>query len=307
MLRRNSDYTRAVVETQVQSPQRAAKPGWLKRKLPSLTGSEYEKIRRLLKRSTLNTVCQEAMCPNQFECYGRGTATFLILGNHCSRNCRFCAVAHGPFGPPDVREPGLVAEAVAAMQLRYAVITSVTRDDLADGGSSHFAKTIKAIREKSPATLIEVLIPDFQGCTKALETVIASRPDVLNHNMETVERLYPAVRPQAVYQRSLDLLQQAKEKSPALITKSGVMVGLGETRQELSRTFHDLAEAHCDILTMGQYLQPSKEHLQVERFVPPGEFARLKDEAVQHGFAGVAAAPFVRSSYKAEELYQLAR
>ena len=281
------------------------KPKWLRRSLPS--GPQYEQLRRLLKNHTLHTVCQEAKCPNQFECYGQGTATFMILGERCTRNCRFCAVQHVPTGPPDPEEPQRVAEAVALLGLRYAVVTSVTRDDLGDGGASLFAATIAAIKKSSPATLVEVLIPDFQGDEAALETVLAAAPDVLNHNIETVPRLYPRVRPQADYRRSLALLARAKQSFPEIPTKSGMMLGLGESVEELRATLDDLVAAGCDILTMGQYLQPSLEHLPVECFVPPEEFAAMAAEAEALGFAGVAAGPFVRSSYQAESLYRRAR
>ncbi len=280
------------------------KPPWLRRKLPS--GPTYEKIRQLVKDNNLATVCQEAKCPNQFECYGKGTATFMILGDRCSRNCRFCAVHHGPEGHPDPDEPARIAQAIAKMKLRYAVITSVTRDDLDDGGANQFVHTIKLIQQTNPSTLIEVLIPDLQGNRKALESIINATPDVLNHNMETVQRLYPQVRPQADYKQSLDLLINVKKINPAMITKSGVMVGLGETREELLQLFTDLQSAQCDILTLGQYLQPSKEHLEVKRYIPPEEFAALKQEAELLGFTGIAADPFVRSSYEAETLYQKA-
>ncbi|WP_051305529.1 lipoyl synthase [Desulfogranum mediterraneum] len=288
-----------------EAPARPRKPKWLKRRLP--TGPTYERIRGLVKESQLATVCQEAMCPNQFECYGKGTATFMILGHACSRNCRFCAVSHGPSGPPDPEEPRRLAQAVASMGLHYAVITSVTRDDLADGGANHFARTIQAIRQHSPGVRIEVLIPDLQGDEQALETIVRAGPDVLNHNLETVARLYPLVRPQAIYRRSLELLARVKAMDPAMITKSGLMVGLGESAAELHQAFADLLAAHCDLLTLGQYLQPSKEHLEVVRYLPPEEFALLKARALELGFGGVAADPFVRSSYQAEELYSLAR
>ncbi len=281
------------------------KPRWLRRTLP--TGPEYEKIRQLLKGSALTTVCREAKCPNQFECYGQGTATFMILGERCTRNCRFCAVGHPPEGLPDPEEPERVAEAVALLDLRYAVVTSVTRDDLADGGAALFAETIRAIRRKKPGTLIEVLIPDLQGDREALMTILDAGPDVLNHNTETVERLYPEVRPQARYQRSLELISRAKKARPDIPTKSGLMLGLGETFAEIDKTWRDLFAAGCDILTMGQYLQPSSDHLPVERFLPPEEFAELEDKAYAVGFAGVASGPFVRSSYQAEALYRLAK
>lgn len=283
---------------------KSGKPPWLRRKLPS--GPNYEKIRQLVQENHLATVCQEAMCPNQFECYGKGTATFMILGDHCTRNCRFCAVQHGQLGPPENDEPTRVAQAVKTMGLRYAVITSVTRDDMPDGGAGHFARTIEAIRKVSPDTLIEVLIPDLQGNWDALNTIIEAGPDVLNHNLETVKRLYPTVRPQAVYQRSLDLLRQVKKRQATMITKSGMMVGLGETTEELQIAFADLVHAQCDILTLGQYLQPSKTHLTVEHYLPPEQFDILKKQALHLGFASVASAPFVRSSYQAEELYTMA-
>jgi lipoic acid synthetase len=281
------------------------KPKWLRRSLPS--GPQYEQLRRLLKGHALTTVCQEAMCPNQFECYGQGTATFMILGERCTRDCGFCAVRHSPSGPPDPQEPERVAEAVALLDLRYAVVTSVTRDDLGDGGASLFAATITAIKKRSPATLVEVLIPDFLGDESSLSAVLKAAPDVLNHNIETVARLYPRVRPQADYHRSLELLARVKKVSPHLPAKSGMMLGLGERVEELGQTWQDLRSAGCDILTMGQYLQPSHNHLPVERFVPPEEFVALAKEAQALGFAGVAAGPFVRSSYQAESLYLQAR
>jgi lipoic acid synthetase len=278
------------------------KPRWLRRKLP--TGGQYERIRSLIKDQCLSTVCQEAMCPNQFECFGKGAATFMILGDRCSRNCRFCAVSHGPQGQPDPEEPTRVALAVQTMALSYCVVTSVTRDDLPDGGAAHFAATITAIREHNPQTLIEVLIPDFQGDSQALATVLAARPDVLNHNLETVQRLYPTVRPEAGYQQSLEVLRQSKALAPDTVTKCGIMVGLGETGEELTRLFTDLRQTGCDILTIGQYLQPSKSHLAVERYLPPEEFTALEREALALGFAAVASAPFVRSSYQAEALFR---
>ena len=230
----------------------------------------------------------------------------MILGDRCTRNCRFCAVGHQPQGLPDPEEAGRVAEAVVILELRYAVVTSVTRDDLADGGASFFAATIRTIREKSPKTLVEVLIPDLQGNWQALQTILAAAPDVLNHNIETVAGLYPTVRPQAIYQRSLALLGQAKTINPKIPTKSGIMLGLGETHAELVETWHDLRSAGCDILTMGQYLQPSADHLPVQRFLPPEEFVDLQQQAEAIGFAGVASGPFVRSSYQAGKLYRQA-
>ena len=282
----------------------SAKPNWLRRKLP--TGPGYERIRHLIKDQCLTTVCQEAMCPNQFECFAKGTATFMILGERCTRNCRFCAIGQGPQGPPDPEEPQRVASAIQAMGLRYSVITSVTRDDLSDGGATHFAATIQAIRPYNPQTLIEVLIPDLQGDPEALAVILASRPDVLNHNLETVARLYAEVRPEANYRRSLEVLRLCKTLAPGMVTKSGIMVGLGETASELSQLFTDLRLARCDILTIGQYLQPSKAHLPIQRYVPPDEFAMMAAEALALGFRAVAADPFVRSSYQAQTLYQQA-
>ncbi|MDD2462709.1 MAG: lipoyl synthase [Desulfobulbus sp.] len=281
------------------------KPRWLKRKLPS--GPQYERIRHLIKDQCLSTVCQEAMCPNQFECFGKGAATFMILGDRCSRNCRFCAVGHGPQGQPDPDEPRRVAEAVRTMELSYCVITSVTRDDLGDGGAAHFAATIAALREWNPQTLVEVLIPDFQGNTEALTTVLAARPEVLNHNLETVASLYATVRPQAGYAQSLEVLRQSKRIVPEMVTKCGIMVGLGERREELQQLMADLRRVECDILTIGQYLQPSQNHLPVVRYLPPEEFAELEQEALALGFGAVASAPFVRSSYQAESLLRRAK
>jgi lipoic acid synthetase len=280
------------------------KPRWLRRRLPS--GPEYERIRSLIKEQCLATVCQEAMCPNQFECFGQGTATFMILGDRCSHSCRFCAVGHGPQGPPDPEEPRRVAEAVRSMGLSYCVLTSVTRDDLIDGGAGHFAATIRAIRTENPQILIEVLIPDFQGDSQALATVLAAQPEVLNHNLETVERLYPIVRPEANYRRSLELLKRSKAIAPGRVTKCGIMVGLGETEEELTGLFTDLRQTGCDILTIGQYLQPSRRHLEVVDFIPPDAFTAMQHQALNLGFGAVAAAPFVRSSYQADSLYRQA-
>lgn len=278
------------------------KPAWLKRKIPS--GTTYQDVHGILKKGQLHTVCQEALCPNMGECFSHNTATFLILGDHCTRNCRFCAVQHGNPIPLDSHEPERVAEAAQSLGLKYVVITSVTRDDLGDGGARHFAKTILAIRRLLPETLVEVLIPDLQGDWNALGTILSAKPDVLNHNLETVPRLYPVVRPEAVYQRSLDLLRQAKATAPGLPTKSGLMLGLGEEAQEIEGTLRDLLEVNCGILTLGQYLQPSPRHLPVKRFVPPAEFEEWKKKALKLGFNKVAGGPFVRSSYHAKELLQ---
>ena len=282
--------------------QRSPKPPWLKRPIPS--GATCHQIQNLLNKSQLHTVCQEARCPNLGECFSHGTATFLILGDRCTRNCGFCAVAHGPLAPPDLEEPARVAEAVKGMGLRHVVITSVTRDDLPDGGARQFAETIRAIQEKTPDARVEVLIPDFQGSLSALKTVMDAQPHVLNHNIETVPRLYPSVRPGAIYERSLQLLMRVQNLDPSIPTKSGLMLGLGETPREIHQTLLDLLQVGCSLLTLGQYLQPSKEHLPVLRFIPPAEFERWRDRALQMGFMEVASGPFVRSSYHAEELFQ---
>jgi len=283
---------------------RIAKPKWLKQRLPS--GSGYEQTRRMVQCSGLHTVCQEARCPNQFECFGKGTATFMLMGENCTRNCRFCAVSHAGTTPLDPDEPARLAAAVADMGLKYTVLTSVTRDDLTDGGAEHFSQSIEAIRKLCPETLIEILIPDLQGNRAALELLCRHSPSVLNHNVETVKSLYPEVRPQAVYDRSLELLRMVKEFNPHIVTKSGLMLGLGETDEELAETMADIRDTGCDLLTLGQYLQPTTKHLTVQRYVPPQEFDRIRETALELGFAGVAAGPHVRSSYQAEELYKLA-
>lgn len=287
------------------SPKRGGKPPWLTRRLP--TAPEYEEVRTLIRKGRLHTVCEEARCPNQFECFSHRTATFLILGSRCTRNCRFCSVAHGPEGPPDPDEPVRVAEAAARMGLRYVVVTSVTRDDLPDGGAGHFAETIREIRRRIPAARVEVLIPDFQGDPDALRTVLEARPDVLNHNIETVPRLYPRVRPEAVYERSLALLDRAAGMAPDIPTKSGLMLGLGETDAEVRETLGDLRRVQCRWITIGQYLQPSGGHLPVERYVPPEEFEAWRRTALAMGFTGAASGPFVRSSYHAEALFSTLR
>jgi lipoyl synthase len=283
--------------------QREAKPPWLKRRLP--TGPACEEVRALLNNSRLHTVCQEARCPNLWECFSRHTATFLILGPCCTRNCRFCNVAHAQSpAPPDSGEAVRVARAVKELGLRYVVITSVTRDDLADGGAVLFAKTIKEIQARMPHTIIEVLIPDFQGNKHALQTVIEAHPQVLNHNLETVPRLYPRVRPEADYDRSLLLLKRVARDQTSIFTKSGLMLGLGEFPGEVEHTLKDLLDSGCSILTIGQYLQPTREHLKVERFIPPEEFDDWKRVALEMGFSEVASGPLVRSSYRARNLYQ---
>lgn len=277
------------------------KPDWLKRRLP--TGGTFDQVRALIEAGKLHTVCQEAKCPNIWECYSHRTATFLIMGERCTRNCRFCSVSPDLPEPLDPDEPGRVAEAVERMGLKYVVVTSVTRDDLPDGGAEHFAATIGAIRQRVPEAEIEVLIPDFQGDPAALATVLDARPNVLNHNIETVPRLYPTVRPQADYRRSLELLRRSQEMAPSIPTKSGLMLGLGEAPLELRQTLFDLQAAGCRILTLGQYLQPTPEHLPVEAYVPPDDFENWRRAALEMGFSEVASAPFVRSSYHAKESF----
>lgn len=276
------------------------KPPWLRRRITS--GGTYQGVYRILQRNQLHTVCQEAHCPNLGECFSRGTATFLILGDRCSRSCGFCAVTHGPIGSPDSEEPRKVAEAAQSMGSRFVVVTSVTRDDLSDGGAGHFAQTIREIRQRVPKARVEVLVPDFQGSERALNTVLQARPDMLNHNLETAPRLYPEVRPGASYSRSLHLLKGVRRLAPDIPTKSGLMLGLGESAEELRQTLFDLLEVGCQILTLGQYLQPSRDHLPVQRFVAPEEFEHWRRVSQEMGFRAVASGPLVRSSYHAEEL-----
>lgn len=277
------------------------KPSWLKRNLPR--GPEYEKTRSLLREKRLHTVCEEALCPNIWQCFSSGTATFLIMGPNCTRNCKFCAVSHGKTASLDPGEPGRITEAALSLDLDYLVITSVTRDDLSDGGASCFAEAIAKIRESMPEALIEILIPDFQGDRSSLRIAIEASPDVLNHNVETVPRLYPTARPEASYGRSLELLRTSEEINAMMPTKSGLMLGLGESDDEIEKTLRDILDTGCSILTLGQYLQPSTEHLPVERFVSPDEFDKWRDYAHRIGFSAVASGPFVRSSYRARELY----
>lgn len=276
------------------------KPAWLKRTLP--TGPEYESIRRIVSHQKLNTVCEEAACPNRYECYGKGTATFMILGDRCTRNCRFCAVKQGS-SDLDPHEPERVADAIRVMGLSYVVITSVTRDDLPDGGSNAFAKTVKAIRKINPGIRVEVLVPDFKGDKESISRVLDAKPDVFGHNIETVEPLYEKVRPEAIYQRSLDVLRHSKTIDPRIFTKSSIMLGLGETMEMVSQAFGDLADAGCNILSIGQYLSPSKNHLPVENYIPPETFDQLKEMALNAGLKQVASGPFVRSSYEAAGIY----
>jgi lipoic acid synthetase len=287
-----------------QSITESEQPTWLWQHISPQAESAVSRMESLLGHLGLHTVCQEAHCPNIAECFGQGTATFMILGDSCSRGCRFCAVKRGEPAPPDPDEPDRVADAALQLSLHHVVITSVTRDDLPDGGARHFAATIHAIRSRSPGTVIEVLIPDFAGSQSALTTLLAAEPDVLNHNLETVSRLYPRVRPGAGYRRSLGLLAWTKAQAPRMVTKSGLMLGLGESTAEVLRTLYDLRQARCDLLTVGQYLQPTDSQLAVDRYVPPAEFASYRARAENLGFRGVAAGPLVRSSHRAEALWQ---
>ena len=282
----------------------APRPRWLR--APAPAGENYRELKELVSGLRLHTVCESAACPNIGECWNHRTATFMILGNVCTRRCGFCAVQSGRPGEVDYDEPRRVAEAVAALGLRYAVVTSVNRDDLPDGGAGLFARTIEAIRERSPECRVEVLIPDFQGSREALETVMAARPDVLNHNVETVPRLYRKVRSGARYERSLELLARAKEMAPQTPTKSGLMVGLGETSSEVLDVLRDLRRSRVDIVTIGQYLRPSPEHLPIARYVAPEEFAEYAKAARAMGFAHVESGPLVRSSYHARQAEEAA-
>ncbi len=277
------------------------KPPWLKKRIPPF--QDLQKVKLILDEGDLHTVCEEARCPNLGECFSKGTSTFLILGRVCTRDCGFCAVEHGAPVLPDETEPEKVARAVKKMNLEYVVITSVTRDDLPDGGASLFAKTIQAIRTLDPEIKIEVLIPDFQGASAPLGIVLKEGPDVLNHNVETIARLYPKVRPQADYKRSIDLLRRSKEDYPHIFTKSGFMLGLGETQDEVLKLFQDLKKVGCDFLTIGQYLQPHPDRLPVVRFIPPEEFDEYKRIGEGIGFRSVASGPFVRSSFHASQLF----
>jgi lipoic acid synthetase len=275
------------------------KPDWIRVRVPA--NGEIQKVKRLLREQKMHTVCEEASCPNLPECFGKGTATFMIMGDICTRRCPFCDVAHGRPKPLDPDEPRHLAESVVALGLRYVVVTSVDRDDLRDGGAAHFAACIRAIREASPATTIEVLVPDFRGrMDVALDLLAAEPPDVFNHNLENVPRLYREIRPGSDYQWSLDLLRRFKERVPAVPTKSGLMVGLGETNDEIREVLADLRRHSVDMITLGQYLQPSREHAPVKRFVTPAEFEEFRVFGEQLGFSNVASGPMVRSSYHAD-------
>ena len=276
------------------------KPAWIRVRAPA--GPEVQRLKRVLRAQSLHTVCEEASCPNLGECFSRGTATFMIMGDICTRRCPFCDVAHGRPEPLDPAEPDHLAETVRAMGLRYVVITSVDRDDLRDGGAAHFASCIRRVRALNPGIRIEVLVPDFRGrLAPALESFAAAPPDVFNHNLETVPRLYRQARPGADYSWSLQLLERFKEAHPDVPTKSGLMLGLGEEMEEIKAVMRDLRRHRVDMLTLGQYLQPSRHHLPVRRFVHPDEFEALRDYGKALGFVHVASGPLVRSSYHADQ------
>ncbi|MES9857514.1 MAG: lipoyl synthase [Sedimenticola sp.] len=284
------------VEPTTQMPR---KPSWIRVKYHG--GREVTRIKKILRESKLSSVCEEAACPNLGECFNQGTATFMIMGDICTRRCPFCDVAHGKPKPIDHQESVQLAEAVSAMQLKYVVITSVDRDDLRDGGADHYAACIAALRENNPKTRIEILVPDFRGREAlALEVLSHCPPDVFNHNLETVPRLYLQARPGADYQGSLQLLQAFKQRHPEIQTKSGLMLGLGETLEEVEEVMAELRNRGCNMLTLGQYLQPSREHLPVSRFVTPQEFDQLRERGEEMGFSNVASGPMVRSSYHAD-------
>lgn len=274
------------------------KPEWLK--IKTIGGKNRTQVEKLLASLSLHTVCKEAACPNIMECFSRKTATFMILGNHCTRNCTFCNVEKGTAMDIDREEPEKIAEAAGKLGLKHVVITSVTRDDLPDGGAGHFASVIEKVRSSCEGITIEVLIPDFKGDEAALGNVVSAAPDIINHNIETVHRLYPEVRPQADYSRSLRLLRNVKEKDSRIYTKSGIMVGLGEKPEEVTGVFRDLREYGCDILTIGQYIAPSLKHYPVVEFITPEMFEKYKASAYRLGFSHVTSGPLVRSSYHAD-------
>jgi len=292
---------RSLADAGVDDPRGARLPEWLKVRLPK--DGAFAETARIVAKQELHTVCRQARCPNIFECFGRGVATFLILGGNCTRSCGFCNVAQGVPGPPAPDEPDRVAEACAELKLRHVVITSVTRDDLPDGGAAQFAASIRSVRQKLPQATVEVLIPDFQGDAAALATVLAAAPQVLNHNVETVPELYARVRPQAVYSRSLQLLRRAKDFGGVSV-KSGLMLGLGETREQLRRVLEDLAGIRCDIVTVGQYLRPARRNLPVARYVLPEEFDEVAGLGLSLGIPVMHCGPLVRSSYDAGRILE---
>ena len=290
----------ARIPIKIERKEPLKKPAWIRARSP--THPQVGRLKALLRSHRLNTVCEEASCPNIGECFAHGTATFMIMGRLCTRRCPFCDVAHGRPNPLDPQEPENLARALAAMKLKFVVITSVDRDDLRDGGAAHFVACIEAVRQHTPQTSIEILVPDFRGrLAVALDAFAQALPDVFNHNLETVPRLYKAARPGSDYQHSLELLRQFKARYPAVPTKSGLMVGLGEADDEIAMVMRDLRDAGCDMLTIGQYLQPSRDHLPVERFVAPAQFEAFARLGRELGFANVASGPMVRSSYHAEQ------
>ena len=290
----------ARIPVRIVPRERLAKPSWIRVRAAS-ADSRFHEVKRILRAQQLHTVCEEASCPNIGECFGKGTATFMILGDICTRRCPFCDVAHGRPVAPDPQEPARLADTIARLGLRYVVITSVDRDDLRDGGAEHFVDCIRAVRDRSPATTIEVLVPDFRGrMERALEVLSAAPPDVMNHNLETVPRLYRQARPGGDYAHSLSLLKQFKDRRPNVPAKSGLMVGLGETDEEIVQVMRDLRAHDVDMLTIGQYLAPSAHHLPVERYVHPDTFVRFEHEARSLGFKNAAIGPLVRSSYHAD-------
>jgi lipoyl synthase len=276
-------------------------PDWLKVRIGG--GENYSKVKTLLRSAKLHTICEEAKCPNIAECFGSGTSVFLLLGNVCTRNCRYCNVSHGTPGPLNGTEPEDIADSVQTLGLKYVVVTSVTRDDLPDGGASVFYETVQAIRRVNRECRIEVLIPDFRGDEKAIQTVIDAAPDVINHNIEVVEDLFPLIRPEGDYQRSLGVLKAIKTNEKNIPSKSGLMVGLGESTEQILATLRDLRDAQVDFLTLGQYLQPTSAHTMVKKYYTPDEFSQLRTSAIQLGFTHVESGPLVRSSYHAQNAF----
>jgi lipoic acid synthetase len=281
------------------------KPSWLRKRLPITT--MVDSMSNEMSESRLHTICQEAACPNQGECFSKGVATFLIMGNICTRNCRFCAVTSGKPDPLDDQEAQRVVYEIQKLGLRFVVITSVTRDDLPDGGARYFSDMIQLIRKECKGVKIEILIPDFKGVKSSIDHVVLSAPEVLNHNVETIPRLYPNVRPEGDYNRSLELIKRVKDKDSAIITKSGLMVGLGESKKEVISVLHDLHKARCDTLTIGQYLCPSKKHYPVSEYIKPQIFDEYKEVALKIGFKSVVSSPFARSSFMAKTSYNIAK
>ena len=280
-----------------EKKRRVRKPDWFKVTYDIEVGS----VGKMMEDASLHTVCKEANCPNRGECYKKRTVTFMIMGNQCSRNCKFCNVTNGIPTPLDPLEPLNVAKSAKKLNLKHVVITSVTRDDLEDGGANHFAKTIQAVKKLNPEVTVEVLIPDLKGEDKNLDIIINAKPDVINHNMETIERLYEKVRPEAIYERSLNVLKYVKENSSKILTKTGIMVGLGEKEEEIYQLMDDVLEVGCDIFTIGQYLQPSRKHVSVEEYISLEKFEEYRNMGIKKGFRFIASSPLVRSSYKAAE------